>query len=159
MVSDEQRALIQEIATADSLGESIAIFSLTKELLDGCKFIFASDSGPSPGLSVGQDFKDGSAIRSLFSTEKVLVLDNETLRDMSLGTAEFQIDYSISLDTQALSYLEPYISGNVNKLPMILEIYFNLFHKITCLLTLCHTFTKTTTTWVMKKQRIRFSIN
>lgn len=117
LVSDEQRALIREIATADSLSESMEIFSLTQELLGGSKFIFAADKGTTPGLSVGNNFKNGSAIRSLFSTEKVFVLDKETLREMSLGSAKFKIDYSISLDTQALSYLEPYIGGNVNKLP------------------------------------------
>lgn len=117
MVSDEQRALIQEIATAGSLIESMVIFSLAQELLDDCKFIFAANKGPTPGFSVGNNFKDGSAIRGLFRTEKVFVLDKETLKEMSLGSAEFQIDYSISLDTQALSYLEPYIGGNVNKLP------------------------------------------
>jgi hypothetical protein len=117
MISDEQRSLIAEIAMADSLGESIATFSLTQDFLEGCKFIFASEKGSAPGKSVRFDFKDGSAIRSLFNTEKILVLDKETLKEMSFGNAKFQIDYSISLDTQALSYLEPYINGFENKLP------------------------------------------
>lgn len=117
MTNDEQRALIQEIATAEFFSESLALFNVTKEMLGDCKFIFAADNGPLPGLSVGRDFENGSAVRSLFSTERVLVLDKETLNEMSKGTAKFQIDYSISLDTQALSYLEPYIIGNSSKLP------------------------------------------
>lgn len=117
MEVDEQRHLISKIAMANSLRESISIFSQNQNLLNNCKFIFASNKGPVPGLSVTFDFKDGSVIRSLFNTEKVLVLDKDTLDEMSYGSAQFQIDYSISLDTQALSYLEPYINGFENKLP------------------------------------------
>ena len=125
MTSDEQRALIKEIASADSISESLALFSFTKEMLGDCKFIFSANDGPLPGLSIGRNFDNGSAIRSLFSKEKVFVLDKETLKEMSKGTARFQIDYSISLDTQALSYLEPYISGYFNKLPNDFKEIFN----------------------------------
>ncbi|MDR5875529.1 hypothetical protein [Vreelandella gomseomensis] len=117
MISEEKRFIIKEIATARSFKESIEFFNLTQDFLGDCRFIFASDHGSEPGLSIGLDFKDGSAIRSLFNTEKVLVLDKVTLREMSRGRADFSIDYSISLDNQALSYLEPYISGNEKKLP------------------------------------------
>ncbi|HIF9272819.1 TPA: hypothetical protein ACX6QR_000799 [Photobacterium damselae] len=117
MISNEKRSLIAEIATADTLIESISIFNQTQDLLEDCKFIFASEKGATPGLSVKFDFQDGSAIRSLFNTENVLVLDKETFKEMLTGNAHFQIDYSISLDTQALSYLEPYINGFENKLP------------------------------------------
>ncbi|EGR0050411.1 hypothetical protein FR265_22790, partial [Vibrio vulnificus] len=117
MTSDEQRALIHKIATAGLIGESLTLFNITKEVLGDCKFIFAADEGPLPGLSVARNFENGSAVRSLFSTDKVLVLDKDTLKEMSKGTAKFQVDYSISLDTQALSYLEPYIGGYLSKLP------------------------------------------
>lgn len=117
MLTNEQRNLIYEIATADSLQDSFSIFSCFQDKLENCKFIFASTKGADPGLSVNFDFKGGSAIRSLFNSDKVLVLDKETLHEMTRGKATFQVDYSISLDTQALSYLEPYAKNNTSKLP------------------------------------------
>lgn len=117
MATDEQRELIKKIATADNLEDSLNIFNLFQDKLESCKFIFASTKGSTPGLSVNFNFKNGSAIRSLFHSDKVLVLDKKTAHEMTKGQTTFQVDYSISLDTQALSYLEPYVKNNINKLP------------------------------------------
>lgn len=57
-------------------------------------------------------FSAGAVVRSLFKTDCVLVLDVDTLQEMeTTGASIYPIDYSISLDTQALSYLEPYMAG------------------------------------------------
>ncbi|QWL70111.1 hypothetical protein HQ397_08180 [Aeromonas hydrophila] len=117
MINDEQRELIARIATADNIEESLDIFTLYINHLDKCKFIFASQTGTQPGFSVNLNFNAGSAIRSLFKSDRVLFLDKETLNEMKYDEAQFIIDYSISLDTQALSYLEPYINGFTNRLP------------------------------------------
>lgn len=117
MITDEQRQLINEIGTAERLEDSFNIFNFFQDKLEKSKFIFAATKGATPGLSVNFDFKDGSAIRSLFHSDKVLVLDKETVNEMTKGQTTFQVDYSISLDTQALSYLEPYAKNNKDKLP------------------------------------------
>ncbi len=113
----EKKTLIFKICTAKSTAESYALYKLNRDYLKDCKFIFSSERGNSPGFSINRDFSDGSVIRGLFSSSKIVVLDNDTVKSMDGGNAIFQIDYSISLDTQALSYLEPFIDGRVSKIP------------------------------------------
>jgi hypothetical protein len=108
----ELRMLMVRICNSDSLSEAYQIFSLFSDELQGCKFVFAARQGAEPGFAINREFSAGAAVRSLFHAERVLVLDADTFRDMSSGRATYQIDYSISLDTQALSYLEPYIAGD-----------------------------------------------
>ena len=120
MVDNKSREVnfyIHEICTATTNQEAKALYQLFKPYLPPCKFIFSSDSGVMPGLSVNREFSSGAVIRSLFQSNNVVVLDPDTLREMNDGGALFPIDYSISLDTQALSYLEPYIAGNTSKIP------------------------------------------
>lgn len=116
--------IIGEICSANTLSESLYMFSQHSDLLKTCKFIFASKSGGVPGYSVNRDFSDGSVVRSLFNSGSIVVLDNETLEDMKTGEATYALDYSISLDTQALSYLEPYINEKTNRLPKDFEEIF-----------------------------------
>lgn len=109
--------LIHEISNAKTVREATILYRLGRAFLPGCKFILASDRGVDPGFSVNQDFSAGAAVRSLFHSEKVWVLDEKTVNDMRDGPAVFPIDYSISLDTQALSYLEPFLAGNIERIP------------------------------------------
>jgi hypothetical protein len=121
-----RRALIARICNSDSLSEAYQTYSMYSEELRDCKFVFAANQGAEPGYAINRQFSAGAAVRSLFQKDKVLVLDAETLRDMVGGKATYQIDYSISLDTQALSYLEPYISGNLsNRLPKDMKEVFD----------------------------------
>ena len=108
------RSLMARICNADSLAEALEIFRHAGPLLDGCKFVFAAKSGAEPGFAVNRTFSSGASIRSLFNTERVVVLDTETVREMRSGKATYPIDYSISLDTQAVSYLEPFINGKAS---------------------------------------------
>ncbi len=112
-----RRTLMAGIANADSLSEAVEFYKLGQPLLRDCKFVFAAKSGGTPGFAVNRTFSAGAAIRSLFGTEHVLVLDAETLNEMFRGKATYPFDYSISLDTQALSYLEPYLAAKVTRLP------------------------------------------
>ncbi len=109
--------IIGEICTASSLGESLRLFEIYSDSLHSYKFIFAAKHGTIPGFSINRDFSDGSVVRSLFSSGSVLVLDRDTLKEMKKGRATYLLDYSISLDTQALSYLAPYLAGNCSRLP------------------------------------------
>lgn len=120
---------IQEVATSASLMDSIRMFEKNSSLLHDCQFIFGADSGPLPGYSVNFDFTDGSAIRSLFKSPKVFVLDYDTFKDMQTGTSSFKVDYSISLDTQALSYLEPFLEKRTSRIPKDFEEIFNFISK------------------------------
>lgn len=99
------------MAQSDSLEETYQIYTIFKHVLVGWKFIIASETGPVPGYAVNKTFSNGAAVCSLFGSERVVVLDAETVSDMEKGEAKFFIDFSISLDTQALSYIRPYLSG------------------------------------------------
>ena len=109
--------LIYQIANACNLQHSVQIFTTNKDKLKGYKFIFASEKGSEPGHAVSFNFENGSAIRGLFRTKNVYLLDEKTLEEMYSNECKFPIDYSISLDTQALSYLQPYIESNNSRLP------------------------------------------
>ncbi|HVI90888.1 MAG TPA: hypothetical protein VM659_21500 [Dongiaceae bacterium] len=114
-------------------------------LLADYKFILSSADGWSPGFAVNRTFSGGASVRSLFKAPGVLVLDADTVREMSQGRSNCPFDHSIALDTQALSYLEPYLLGrsvpsdfqevfefiarddvNVDPLPYLFENYQNL---------------------------------
>ncbi|PKM18507.1 MAG: hypothetical protein CVV11_14460 [Gammaproteobacteria bacterium HGW-Gammaproteobacteria-15] len=128
-MNSEITQIIGEICTANSLGESLRIFNRYSNRLQNCKIIFAAKNGTIPGFSINRDFSDGSVIRSLFGSGSVLVLDRETIDEMKIGRAIYPFDYSISLDTQALSYLEPYILGNSSRLPKDFEEIFRFISR------------------------------
>ena len=116
--------MIARIGMANSIEESLALFKIAGSQLEHCKFIFASKRGGTPGFSVNRTFSAGGAIRSLFNTEKVFVLDQQTVKEMQKGSASYFSDYSISLDTQALSYLEPFLRGVKSRIPKDFEEVF-----------------------------------
>lgn len=121
--------ILNEICMANSLEESLILFNLHFDSLRGCKIVFGAKDGAMPGFSTNHNFSDGSVVRSLFSTDSVFVLDQETVNDMRSGPATYPIDYSISMDTQAISYLEPYIIGNKSRLPGDFEEIFKFISR------------------------------
>jgi len=108
LISDQIAA---RIVNSDSTDEAYKLFKIFAPLLTDYKFAFASSLGPLPGFAVNRNFSAGTAVRSLFRSERVFVLDAETVEEMENGGSSFPIDYSISLDTNAMSYLEPHITG------------------------------------------------
>jgi hypothetical protein len=117
LTEEQLNFVISEICEAETLEESTAQYNLYEPILPDCKFVFASHNGASPGFSVNRTFSAGAVVRSLFKTPKVWVLDRETVQEMKTGPSTFRIDYSISLDTMALSYLEPYLQGKHSQIP------------------------------------------
>lgn len=107
------------ICNASGTAEAFALYREFAPLLAEYKFIFATEKGGLPGFAVNRTFSAGASVRSVFKKERVLVLDPETFREMleGGGNSTYPIDYSISLDTQALSYLEPFIAGAYSRLP------------------------------------------
>ncbi|ENO0518919.1 hypothetical protein ACAC16_004239 [Escherichia albertii] len=119
MKTDEYtRDVVLQICEASSLTDATVLFHLHRDLLKGYKFIFPSETGTQTGYSANKEFSNGAAIISLFDSDRVWVLDNNTINEMyENGASHFPIDYSISLDTMSLSYLEPYINGRHSALP------------------------------------------
>jgi hypothetical protein len=122
--------VIEAIATANDVSHSKDLFQRYSKKLGDYVFIFGADKGFESGLSKNLDFSSGGAIRSLFNKPKLLVLNQVALKDMaSKGKVDFAIDYSIGLDTQALSYLEPYFNGRVKRLPRDFKEVFDFIIK------------------------------
>ena len=111
-----ERDIVAMIANASSPANGLLAYEKYGSLIPDWKFVFATDTGAIPGFAVNREFSDGSVVRSLFKTDRVIVLD-PGVRDamFSTGEAKFPIDYSIGLDTQALSYLAPYIDMVLRK--------------------------------------------
>ena len=105
--------LVMDIGNADSVADALLLYKNFHQLIPEYKFVFSSPKGPYPGFECNKKFKHGTAVRSLFNDENVLVFDPLTFEEMfsSKGCSTFRIDYSISLDSQALSYLQSYING------------------------------------------------
>ncbi|RZI40120.1 hypothetical protein EGT07_25020 [Herbaspirillum sp. HC18] len=113
-----ERIVVALIANAVSPGDAFLTYEKYGSLVPDWKFVFASEKGPIPGFAVNRSFSDGSVVRGLFASERVVVLDPDMRRAMlAKREVTFPIDYSIALDTQALSYLAPYIDGKTTKLP------------------------------------------
>lgn len=114
---DIERIAVTSVANADSLSEALQAYDDYLGLIPDWKFVIASNRGAVPGLSVNRTFSDGSVVRGLFGTSAVLLLDPTTRQDMESGReAVIPVDYSISLDSQALSYLAPYLRGKTSRL-------------------------------------------
>jgi hypothetical protein len=112
MREDEKHEAIFQVVAADNIEDALEIYLSAEEYLSDFKIVLSSPRGARTGLSANRNFRGGAAIRSLFDSEFVVALDRLTVREMLFsGKSEYQIDYSISLDTQAVSHLEPYISG------------------------------------------------
>ncbi|MEB2398327.1 MAG: hypothetical protein OZ927_02180 [Alcaligenaceae bacterium] len=99
------------IGNSGSAADAFALYRLAAPLMKEYKFVFASDTGGSAGFAVNRTFSAGAAVRSLFKTSRALVMDAETVVEMEAGQATYPIDYSISLDANAMSYLVPYMAG------------------------------------------------
>jgi hypothetical protein len=107
---DLKLQVIDHIAKATSIAESAMVFKLFEKEMTGCRFVFAANIGGQPGFALGKTFSSGAAIRSLFQSERVLVLDHHSV-DAPEGGYDYAYDYSISLDTSAVSVLKPFLDG------------------------------------------------
>lgn len=110
-VSMDLRYILASICNASSTDEALLKYSVVRSLLREHKIVLSSDRGPSLGFTASRSFQGGAVVRNLFSSENVVVLDSETVDEMQGGKSSFFTDYSISLDTQAVSYLRPYMRG------------------------------------------------
>lgn len=104
-----------DICNAKTIDESFVLYIQNWKNLLGWRFIFAAENGmihgAVPGFAVNQDFSNGAAVRTIFSKDRVVVFDPDTLREMNVGLSVYPIDHSIGLDSNTLSYLKPYINN------------------------------------------------
>ena len=100
------------VGSAGSPAASYDAWQACRPFLAGCRFILGADAGAWPGHAVNHNLPGGFVVRSLFADQRVLFLDEHTVDAMArTGTAQIGFDYSIALDTQTVSYLEPYLTG------------------------------------------------
>jgi hypothetical protein len=117
---DLKLQVIEHIAKATSIAESAMVFTLFEKELTGCRFVFAADIGGQPGFALNKTFSSGAAIRSLFQSERVLVLDHSSVAAPE-GGYDYAYDYSISLDTSAVSVLKPFLDGRPSDIAEVIE--------------------------------------
>jgi len=111
-MDDQTSALVAMICNTESAAEAVSMFATWRDLLGDYKFALAAKRGPRLGFAASRSFHSGAAIRSIFASDNVLLLDAETITEMAEGKAHFLVDQSVSLDTQALSYLRPYFENS-----------------------------------------------
>jgi hypothetical protein len=118
--------LVMSIGSSSTIEDALDTYRKFGALIPEYKFIFSSSKGTYPGFETTKKFQHGASIRTLFSTERVFVLDKITISEMysEVKRSDFKIDYSISLDTQSLSYLERFIDG-AHGLPKDMDEVFN----------------------------------
>jgi len=107
---DLKLQVIDHIGKAKSIAEAAMAFTLFEKELTGCRFVFAADIGGQPGFAINKTFSSGAAIRSLFQSERVVVVDHNSIAARD-GGYDYAYDYSISLDTSAVSVLKPFLDG------------------------------------------------
>ena len=122
------KELIAQIALSSSIKEATELYKMFEDILKNYVFILSFDksSAAIPGLAVDKNFSKTGAIRGLYKYNNIFVLSEKTVDSLLCGEKEeIPIDYSISLDTQAVSYLYSYFfDRNNNRLPGDLDEFF-----------------------------------
>ncbi|WP_343569215.1 hypothetical protein [Acinetobacter sp.] len=125
----ERQRLIASIVEASSIGEASFLFKINEDLLEDYIFYISSDESSAilPSHAVDKDFKNTGAIRGLYKYKNVYILSSGTINNLLLKKESLiEIDYSISLDTQTVSYFRRFFIEPENKgLPRDFKDFFN----------------------------------
>lgn len=110
---EEERFAIEQIIQSSTPMEAFYNFNKNKLIIDGYKFIFPFGGDKNLPEGIRQRyFQNGAGVFNVFLSDAILVLDNDVVEQMiKYGKANYKIDYSLSLDTMIVSYLEPYLGG------------------------------------------------
>ena len=113
--------------------QAFAAYLQFQGLLKGWRFVLASDRGPQAGYAVNKTFGAGAMLKSPFVGEHIVVIDEHVAQaTLAWENATYPIDFSISLDTQAVSCIEPYLGKRTSGLPKDFEeVFFFLAKKET----------------------------
>jgi hypothetical protein len=107
-----EHRLVSQVLFASSFAEAFDLYTRFLPVLAPWRFVLASESGDSPGEAINKTFSENARIIGLFGKSRVRFIDYASARDQfKHGIAHIPFDYSIGLDTQAMSYLIPYILG------------------------------------------------
>lgn len=117
MIEELKRKIVHAIASAPDVEAALIAYGLAWSTIKEYKFAFGAAKGGVPGFAVNRSFSGGAVVRGIFPDERVVVFDPETIKEMRSGTARYPVDYSISLDTNAFSYLKPFVLGKTGRLP------------------------------------------
>lgn len=104
-----ERAII-EVCFAGSVDDAWDAYLSNRRWLSGCKFVLSAAEGTRTGFTMNRTLPGGFVVRNLFAESKLYFIDEETLSDAQSGEMTIGFDQSIGLDTQTVSYLEPYIT-------------------------------------------------
>lgn len=120
--------IIAAIVEAPNINDAALLFSINLDLLEDYIF-FVSYDEPSailPSYAVDKNFNNTGAIRGLYKYKNVYIISSETIINLLLKKEKLiPIDYSISLDTQAVSYFHRFfIDPAHNKLPSDFKEFF-----------------------------------
>ena len=102
---------IRAVCCADSVAAAHDAYLQYRQDLKNCRFILAAEEGNAPGFAVNQSLSGKFVVRSIFADSNLFFIDEKTVAEMRAGPTQVAVDWSIGLDTQTVSYLEPYITG------------------------------------------------
>lgn len=115
------RAALYEIQRAKELPEVLNIWSKYSEYLAGVDLIYSHADAvgtPLPSLSWPQDLFRSGALRPYFADPYLYFINSQIIGRMQQGErVEIKIDHSISLDTNAASYVEDFVNDKRERLP------------------------------------------
>lgn len=106
-MSNEIEKIIAAIVEAENINDAVLLFSTNFDLLENYIFFVSHDESSAilPSHAIDKDFKNTCAIRGLYQYKNVYIISSETIGNLLLKKEKkVPIDYSISLDTQAVSY-------------------------------------------------------
>lgn len=106
-MSNEIEKIIAAIVEAENINDAALLFSANFDLLENYIFFVSHDESSAilPSHAIDKDFKNTCAIRGLYQYKNVYIISSETIDSFFLKKEQIiPIDYSISLDTQAVSY-------------------------------------------------------
>lgn len=104
--------IIAQICHAPTKEEAFQIFGLNRSQLEGYKIILPSEAKGVKSLMADRSIGEKVHIRGLIGSQFLIFLDADTHSALFESTdAQIPLDYTISLDTQAVSYFEPFING------------------------------------------------
>ena len=130
MIDEETVQLATLVCSQTSLSDAYDLYRAYLPMLKGWRFVFSSENGVQTGLAVSRSFAAGAVVKSAYQSDSVFVLDELTVEDMArLGRAEYPIDFSISLDTEALSYIHPHLVHPTRSLPQDFQEVFAFLAK------------------------------
>lgn len=113
-----ERLIIQLVTTSPSFEVATEHYRKCSGLIPDWMFVLALPNGSTPGVVANRNFSATAAIRTAMSGDFVYFLDRDTLKEMEgPDPARIAVDYSIALDTQAVSYLVPFLRSNGAKPP------------------------------------------